>query len=37
MEFLQAIPITGLGRESCTASSQFFFSMRISLTVRWIT
>ena len=25
MEFLQAISITGWGRESCTASSQFFF------------
>ena len=37
MEFLQAISITGWGLESCTAFSHFFFSMRISLIVRWIT
>ena len=36
MEILQAISITGWGRESCTVSSHFF-SICISLIVFWIT
>ena len=37
MEILQAISITGWGRESCTVSSHFKFSICIPLIVFWIT